>query len=111
MRSVHAKTKTGMTVVEAVVATAILLLLAAIALPAYTQNRQKRRAAECAMNLDSIAVATRRHVQETGAFPSSPAALVPTYLRAFPACPAGGAYSLGSPSTPLPSCTVAGHHP
>jgi type II secretory pathway pseudopilin PulG len=100
----------GMTIVEATIVVAILLLLAAIALPAFFQNQHKRRAAECAMNLDAISVACRRHAAEQGGFPRDLAGLVPAYLQRVPACPAGGAYTLGTPEGDPPACSVPGHH-
>lgn len=100
----------GMTVVEAAIVLAILLLLAAIALPAFFQNQQKRRAAECAMNLDAVAIACKRHASEQGGFPRDLAGLVPAYLKQVPACPAGGTYTLGTPEGDPPACSVPGHH-
>ena len=100
----------GLTVVECVIVVAILLLLAAIALPAFIQNQQKTCAAECAMNLDAIADACRRYASDQGGFPASLAELVPDYLPAVPACPSGGAYTLGSPEGDPPACSIPDHH-
>jgi Tfp pilus assembly protein PilE len=101
--------KSGITVVEVSIVVAILLLLAAIALPAFFQNQHKRRAAQCAMNLDAIAVACRRHAQDKGGFPGTLADLVPDYLGKVPACPSGGTYTLGTPIGDPPTCSVPGH--
>jgi Tfp pilus assembly protein PilE len=101
--------KTGLTVVEASLVLAILLLLAAISLPAFFQNQQKKRAAECAMNLDSIAIACKRQASEQGGFPKSLAELVPTYFESIPTCPSGGSYTLGTPEGDPPTCSVPGH--
>ncbi len=100
----------GMTAVEVSIVIAILLLLAAIALPALVQNRQKRHAAECAMNLDAISRACNRHASEAGGFPRDLSGLVPAYLRQVPACPSGGTYTLGTPEGDPPSCSIPGHH-
>ena len=102
--------KNGMTVVEVSILLAILLLLAAISIPALFQNQKKAREAECAINLDAIASACKRHAAEQGGFPPSLEALVPAYLGAPPICPAGGTYTLGTPEGDPPSCSIPGHH-
>ena len=103
------KMKRGMTIVEATIVLAILLLLAAISLPAFFQNQQKKRAAECAMNLDAIATACKKYAAEKGGFPKSLSELVPTYLESTPACPSGGTYTLGTPEGDPPVCSIPGH--
>ena len=100
----------GLTVVECVIVVAILLLLAAIALPAFIQNQQKQCAAECAMNLDAVATACQKFAAEKGGFPKELSALVPAYLDTVPACPAGGTYTLGSAESDSPACSIPGHH-
>ena len=102
--------KNGLSVVEAAIVLAILLLLAAISLPAFFQNQQKKRAAECAMNLEAIAAACKRHASEKGGFPQNLSALVPDYFEAVPACPSGGTYTLGTPEGDPPACSIPGHH-
>jgi Tfp pilus assembly protein PilE len=101
--------KRGMTVVEATIILAILLLLAAISMPAFFQNQQKKRAAECAMNLDSIATACKHFASEKGGFPKNLSELVPAYLESVPTCPSGGAYTLGTPEGDPPTCSIPGH--
>ena len=100
----------GMTVVEATIVLAILLLLAAIAVPAFIQNAQKKRAAQCAMHLDAVASACRRYAAEERAYPTNLSSLVPAYLRAVPQCPSGGSYSLGAADSSPPICSIPGHH-
>ena len=100
----------GLTVVEVTIVVAILLLLTAISLPALVRNREKQRAAECAMNLDAVATACQKFAAETGGFPKKLSDLVPAYLDAVPACPAGGTYALGAAEGAAPTCSVPGHH-
>ena len=102
--------KNGLTVVEVSIVLAILLLLAAISVPALFQNQQKKRAAECAMNLDAIATACKRYASEKGGFPKTLSDLVPTYLDSVPACPSGGDYTPGTPEGDPPACPIPGHH-
>jgi len=102
--------KTGMSVVEATIVLAILLLIAAISAPALRQNLQKKRAAECAMNLDAIDLACKKHAAENGGYPAALSDLVPDYFGSRPSCPSGGAYVLGTPDGDPPTCSVPGHH-
>lgn len=99
----------GMTLVEATIVVAILLLLAAIALPAFFQNQTQQRAAQCGMNLEAISQACKTHASEQGRFPESVDALVPAYLTKLPICPVGGVYTLGTPEGDPPSCSIPGH--
>lgn len=101
--------KHGLTIVEFSIVLALILLIAAISLPALIQNRQKRNAAACAMNLDAIAAACQRHAAAQGGFPATLSDLVPTYLNAVPVCPDGGVYTVGTPEGDPPTCSVAGH--
>ena len=103
-------TKQGLTVVEVSIVLAILLLLAAISLPAFFQNQQKKRAAACAMNLDAIANACKQFASDKGDFPKTLSELVPNHLDSVPICPAGGAYTLGTPEGDPPTCSSAGHN-
>ena len=99
----------GMTVVEVSIVVAILLLIAAISVPALNQNRQKNQAARCAQNLDAIAEACKKYAADRDGYPSGLVDLVPVYLESVPACPAGGAYSLGTAEGVPPACSVPGH--
>lgn len=101
--------KTGLSVVEVTIVVALLLLIAAISVPSLRQNLQKKRAAECALNLESLDLACKKYAAEKGAPPSSLSDLVPVYLEALPACPSGGAYALGA-SGEIPTCSIPGHH-
>ena len=103
------KMKSGMSVVEASILLAILALILAISIPALFQNQQKKRVAECAMNLDSIATACKKFAAEKGGFPKNLSSLVPTCLESVPTCPSGGTYSLGTPEGDPPTCSIPEH--
>ena len=98
-----------MSVVEVSITLAILALILAISIPALFQNQQKKRVAECAMNLDSIATACKKYAAEKGGFPKNLSSLVPTYLETVPACPSGGTYTLGTPEGDPPTCSIPEH--
>lgn len=61
--------KTGLSVVEVTIVVALLLLIAAISVPSLRQNLQKKRAAECALNLESLDLACKKYAAEKGAPP------------------------------------------
>ena len=102
-------TKTGLSVVEVSIVVALVLLIAAISAPALHQNRQKKLAAECAMNLEILDLACKKQAAETGEYPRALSELVPAYLEALPSCPSGGSYALDM-SGKLPVCSIPGHH-
>lgn len=102
--------KRGMTAVEVTIVLAILLLIAAISAPALRENRQRRLAAACAMNLDAIEIACKTYAAEKGGYPPSLTDLVPEYLGTLPACPSGGTYAIGTLDGMPPTCSVPGHH-
>lgn len=101
--------KSGMSVVEVSIVLALLLLVTVISVPALFQNQQKKNAAECAMNLDAIATACNQYASEKGGFPPNLSSLVPSYLATIPACPSGGAYTLGTPEGDPPICSIPDH--
>ena len=101
--------KSGMTVVEASIVVALLLLVVAISAPALIQNREKKQAARCALNLDALAAACRAYAAANGGYPARLSDLVPAHLDAIPACPAGGTYSPGTSENDPPACSVPGH--
>ena len=102
--------RNGLTVVEFSLIVAIAALIVAISMPAFFQNQQKRRAARCAMTLDAIESASRRHAATSGAFPKRLADLTPTYFSKVPTCPAGGEYKLGTPEGDPPTCSIPSHN-
>ena len=102
--------KSGLSVVEATIVLALLLLIAAISAPALRQNAQKKRAAGCAMNLDAIDLACKKYAADKGGYPPSLSGLIPEYLGALPACPSGGTYAIGTPDGVPPACSFPGHH-
>lgn len=98
-----------MTVVEACLVVALVVLVGAIALPALSRNRQRRQAARCAQHLDALSTACKEYAAANGRWPTSQDVLVPALLDAPLACPAGGTYSLGTPEGDPPTCSIPGH--
>lgn len=91
---------------EIVLTVAIVLLLTALAIPAYLKTQPQRQRDLCLRQLDDVASACRRYAIEQGGFPPSIAALVPAYLPEVPACPLDGTYALGTPEGLPPTCSI-----
>ncbi len=104
------KLKSGMSIVEVSIVLAILVLLAAISLPAFFHNQKKAREARCAINLDALSIACKNFALEEGGFPDSLESLIPIYLEEVPRCPSGGIYMLGTPEGDPPTCSISTHH-
>ena len=107
------KNTKGFTLVEIMIVVAIIGLLAAIAVPNFTQARTNARTSACVNNLRLIDGAKQQWALETNqdetAVPAE--ADVTPYLKnsAMPACPANGAYTLNAVNA-LPVCSVGGTH-
>lgn len=105
--------KSAFTLVEIMIVVAIIGLLAAIAIPNFVKARETARQNACINNLRQIDSAKQQWALETKAAPTAAPAmtdLAPAYIKATPACPANGAYSVGDLAT-APVCDVAGTQP
>ena len=89
----------------------IIGLLLAIAIPAFTQARDKARTKSCVKNLSHIQTAKEQFAISAAKSDGDPVALddlVPRYIEEDPVCPANGTYDI-KPIGEEPTCTVAGH--
>jgi len=93
-----------------------ILVIAVILFTAYAgwtlhRNRQARDLRICREQLADLDGAKEQYaIEHDGHAPSEAAALIPAYLSAMPACPAGGVYTLGDMQTQA-MCSVVGHTP
>ena len=105
------KNTAGFTLVEIMIVVAIIGLLAAIAVPNFTQARNNARKGACINNLRLIDAAKEQYALENNLDNGAaiPAGGVDPYLKAgFPVCPSAGAYTVGDVGV-TPTCSAAGH--
>ena len=126
--------KTGFTLVEIMIVVLIIGILLAIAIPNFIRARESSRAKACQANLKQIDSAVQQWMMdnktsnfgaagtngllqvapgdaifngEPAGAPASAQPIVPTYVRAEPACPEGGLYGTGDGSAKSVSCSLA----
>ena len=105
----RADRRRGMTVVEACLLVAIVVLVGVIAFPAVFRNRQRKQAAVCAQYLEVLSTACKEYAAANGKWPDSQDVLMPEYLAAPLVCPASGTYTFGTPEGDPPTCSIPGH--
>lgn len=105
------KSKRGFTLIEIMIVVLIIAVLLAIAIPNFMKARDTSRTKACMANLRQIDTGKVQYAMDAklaGGAPVLEANLVPDYVKSFPACPAGGVYTIGNIDA-SPSCTIAGH--
>lgn len=103
--------KKGFTLVEIMIVVLIIGILLAIAVPNFLRARESSRTRSCIANLRQIEAAKEQWAMDNkkGATDTpAQADLAPTYVKSYPSCPSGGAYTIGDMST-NPVCNQAGH--
>ena len=113
---VNTNRKSGFTLVEIMIVVAIIGLLAAIAIPNFVKARTASQKNACIANLKQISGAKATWALEnkkvdTDTPVNADLFGATQYIRATPACPGGGTYTLGTVATE-PICSLgatAGH--
>lgn len=111
MMKMARKNRKGFTLVELMVVVLIIGILVAIAIPIYNAATSNSQEKACFANERTIEGAAEQFkANEAGhAYPATIAALVPSYIKATPVCPAGGTYSWNS-ATATATCSTHGHY-
>jgi len=110
MNRIRKKNK-GFTLVEIMIVVLIIGILLAIAVPNFIQARNTSRTRTCIANLRQIEAAKEQWAMENNQGSTATPAqgdLMPTYMKSWPACPAGGTYAINAVNA-NPTCTTAGH--
>ena len=109
----HLRNSKGFTLVEIMIVVAIIGLLAAIAVPNFTQARTNARTSACVNNLRLIDGAKQQWALETNADEGdTPAdADILPYLKnsVMPTEPAGGSYTVSAVNV-VPTCSAGAPH-
>ena len=103
------KRQKGFTLIEIMIVVLIIAILLAIAVPNFLRARETSRAKSCQGNLRQIETAKEQWAMDTRAAASASVSsmdvLVPDYIKATPACPSNGTYTIGDMQT-RPTCSI-----
>src|SRR5690606_26178775 len=89
--------KRGFTLVEIMIVVLIIGILLAIAVPNFIKSRETSRKQTCIGNLKQMDSAKEQWAMETNKATGAAvvqADLTPDYIKAWPACPSGGTYTI-----------------
>ncbi|MFH1877570.1 MAG: prepilin-type N-terminal cleavage/methylation domain-containing protein [Candidatus Omnitrophota bacterium] len=111
MIKIFLKKASGFTLVEIMIAVAIIGLLSIVAVPQFIRVKQSASVNICVSNLKLIDDAKSMWAVYEGAGETDTPEwedLVPDYIRKIPVCPSGGSYTLGRVNT-YPACSIQNH--
>ncbi len=94
------------TLFEVMIVTAIIGVIAAIAMPNFVNARKSAMLNTCKANLRQIDNSIIRYATDNGTNPTDLAALSPDYIRTVPKCPVGNDYEYDN-STGVVTCPNA----
>ena len=103
------KNNKGFTLVEIMIVVLIIGILLAIAVPNFIKSLETSRKQTCISNLKQMDSAKEQWAMENNKTTGDAAAwadLTPSYIKAQPSCPSGGAYTVAVVGT-NPSCSQA----
>lgn len=111
MLCIRIRRKRGFTLIELMFVVFIIGILLAIAIPSFTQARDKAQTKTCIKNLSIMHTAKEQFAiveKKTEGDDVSMDELVPRYVRQTPECPADGDYD-PMPIGENPTCTYDNH--
>jgi prepilin-type N-terminal cleavage/methylation domain-containing protein len=96
------RVRSGFTLLEVLFTVLIVAILAAVAVPLYTNSKTSSETTTCKNNIQAIATAESKYKFDNGSYSTANAAtdLLSEGLAAWPACPlAGGVYTVVTSGT------------
>jgi prepilin-type N-terminal cleavage/methylation domain-containing protein len=105
------RARKGFTLVEIMIVVLIIGILLAIAIPNFVKARDTSRTKACIANLKQIDAAKEQYAMDQKLNNGGTVAsgdLAPAYMKSWPACPAGGAYTVNVVGT-NPTCDQPNH--
>jgi len=102
----------GFTLIEIMIVVVLIGMLATIAIPSYVRARAESQAEACVNNLRQISGAKDRWAIENGKTDGATVLdtdILPYFIEKWPACPAGGTYTMNPVGT-SPACSMGGKH-
>jgi prepilin-type N-terminal cleavage/methylation domain-containing protein len=105
------RARKGFTLVEIMIVVLIIGILLAIAIPNFVKARDTSRTKACIANLKQIDAAKEQYAMDQKLNNGGTVAsgdLAPAYIKSWPACPAGGTYTVNVVGT-NPTCNQPNH--
>jgi prepilin-type N-terminal cleavage/methylation domain-containing protein len=92
------RARKGFTLLEALFAVLIIAVLAAVAIPMYSNTKAASASQTCINNIKSIATAECKYKFENGSYDTTTetTSLINHGLAEWPTCPGGGTYSVSA---------------
>ena len=106
------RSRRGFTLVEIMIVVAIIVLIAAIAIPGFANLRTTAATNSCKANLRQISGAVTAYAVDNGSDPTTVAMMTPNYIKTEPHCPytPQSAYTVANGNVSCPNAGTYADH-